>query len=185
LFCQAKRLLNAWLMDILFTIFRICGSQQIAPAREEGLVRESSDPWAGLRSTRRRRRAGNCGACLSHGVETREQSSGARIEAKQRDQSLLRSPAGYWEAQPTATWCGQPGSNRHSACAPRDFKSLASTNSAMPAALICLANLPHAGKCFAGSPSLFCKFLLPSGSCGVSPAVMTCSAGYFGECKSP
>lgn len=30
-------------------------------------------------------------------------------------------------------WCGQPGSNRHSACAPRDFKSLASTNSAMPA----------------------------------------------------
>jgi hypothetical protein len=142
LFCQAKRLLNAWLMDILFTIFRICGSQQIAPAREEGLVRESSDPWAGLRSTRRRRRAGNCGACLSHGVETREQSSGARIEAKQRDQSLLRSPAGYWEAQPTATWCGQPGSNRHSAYAPRDFKSLASTNSAMPAALIFHSFLP-------------------------------------------
>ena len=30
-------------------------------------------------------------------------------------------------------WCGQPESNRHSAFAPRDFKSLASTCSAMPA----------------------------------------------------
>ena len=30
-------------------------------------------------------------------------------------------------------WCGQPESNRHSTFAPRDFKSLASTCSAMPA----------------------------------------------------
>ena len=35
------------------------------------------------------------------------------------------------------TWCGQPGSNRHSSCEPRDFKSLASTNFAMPACAPC------------------------------------------------
>ena len=32
-------------------------------------------------------------------------------------------------------WCGQPDSNRHSSCEPRDFKSLASTDSAMPASV--------------------------------------------------
>src|SRR5262249_50467711 len=54
-------------------------------------------------------------------------------------------------------WCGQPESNRHSPCEPRDFKSLASTNSAMPASLTCIVFLGFPGKCFARIPSMFCK----------------------------
>jgi hypothetical protein len=33
-------------------------------------------------------------------------------------------------------WCGRPGSNRHGGCPPTDFKSVASTNSATPAAAL-------------------------------------------------
>src|SRR6266849_4175213 len=35
--------------------------------------------------------------------------------------------------RPSGIWCGGPESNRHGPCGPRDFKSLASTNSATPA----------------------------------------------------
>ena len=37
------------------------------------------------------------------------------------------------EVSKAISWCGRPDSNRHSAFAPRDFKSLASTCSATPA----------------------------------------------------
>ena len=50
------------------------------------------------------------------------------------DEDLIHPSTRPRHAQPSAKpWCGQPDSNRHSPFGPRDFKSLASTNFAMPA----------------------------------------------------
>ena len=58
---------------------------------------------------------------------------GEPASGKFKDIRLNCFPHAKISGRPRITECRGPGSNRHGSCEPRDFKSLASANSATPA----------------------------------------------------